>query len=291
MRATVLVLTALAAAMAVPARAEIDWSRVDQTMGRPALVQPDGVHRYGFPRSDLRVTVDGVAIRPVFALGTWLAFAPMGDDAVVMGDLVLTQSEVNPVMTRLAASGIQVTAVHNHLLRADPVTLYMHVDGRGNALKLAEALRAALDVTATPRGPASASAPAHPLDGAALDAALGRSGKANGDVYQFTIPRAETIMEDGMPVPASMGTGTAINFQPAANGKAAATGDFVLTAAEVNPVLAALRQNGIEVTAVHNHMLNDQPHLFFMHFWGVGDPARLARGLHAALDKTNVTRP
>ena len=275
---------------AASAHAEIDWAKVDQTIGRPSLAQSDGVHRFGLPRSDLRVTVDGIAIRPAFALGAWLAFEPMGDDAMVMGDLVLTQAELNPVMTRLAQGGIQITAIHNHLLRAEPMTLYMHIEGRGNALKLAEALHAALTLTGTPPAAGSAAATGV-LDGAALDRAMGRAGKASGDVYQFSIPRAETIMDGDMAVPASMGTGTAINFQPAGDGRAAVTGDFVLTEAEVNPVLATLRQNGIEVTALHNHMLNDRPRLFFMHFWAVDDPAALARGLRAALDKTNVARP
>lgn len=275
---------------AASAHAEIDWAKVDQTIGRPSLAQSDGVHRFGLPRSDLRVTVDGIAIKPAFALGAWLAFEPMGDDAMVMGDLVLTQAELNPVMTRLAQGGIQITAIHNHLLRAEPMTFYMHIEGRGNALKLAEALHAALTLTGTPPAAGSAAATGV-LDGAALDRAMGRAGKASGDVYQFSIPRAETIMDGDMAVPASMGTGTAINFQPAGDGRAAVTGDFVLTEAEVNPVLATLRQNGIEVTALHNHMLNDRPRLFFMHFWAVDDPAALARGLRAALDKTNVARP
>jgi hypothetical protein len=280
----------LALGFAAPAHAEIDWKKVDDVMGRPSLAQPDGVHRFGLSRSDLHVTVDGVAIRPAFALGSWLAFEPMGDDAMVMGDLVLTQTELNPVMTRLAQGGIQITAVHNHLLRAEPMTFYMHIEGRGNPLKLAETLRAALKLTGTPPAAGSASTTGA-LDGAVLDRAMGRAGKANGDVYQFSAPRAETIMDGDMAVPASMGTGTGINFQPAGDGRAAVTGDFVLTEAEVNPVLATLRQNGIEVTALHNHMLNDRPHLFFMHFWAVGDPSTLARGLRAALDKTNVARP
>lgn len=290
MRAVLSMLAAFAAGIAIPAHAEVDWAKVDQTIGRPSLAQPDGVHRFGLPRSDLHVTVDGIAIKPAFALGAWLAFEPMGDDAIVMGDLVLTQTELNPVTTRLAQGGIRITAIHNHLLRAEPMTLYMHIEGRGNPIKLAETLRAALKLTGTP--PAAANtAVTSAFDGAALDRTMGRTGKANGDVYQFSAPRAETIMDGSMAVPASMGTGTAINFQPAGDGHAAVTGDFVLIEAEVNPVLATLRQNGIEVTALHNHMLNDQPRLFFMHFWGVGDPNTLAQGLRAALDKTNVARP
>jgi hypothetical protein len=290
MRIALSMLTALTIGLATQAHAEVDWAKVDQTIGRPSLAQPDGVHRFGLPRSDLHVMVDGIAIKPAFALGSWFAFEPMGDNAMVMGDMVLTQTELNPVMTQLVQGGIQITAIHNHLLRAEPMTLYMHIEGHGNALRLAETLRAALNLTGTPPAAGSATA-AGALDGAALDRAMGRAGKANGDVYQFSVPRAETIMDGDMAVPASMGTGTAINFQPAGDGRAAVTGDFVLIEAEVNPVLATLRQNGIEVTALHNHMLNDRPRLFFMHFWAVDDPAVLVRGLRAALDKTNVVRP
>jgi hypothetical protein len=198
MRIVLSVLAVFAAGIVTQAHAEIDWAKVDQTIGRPSLAQPDGVHRFGLPRSDLRVAADGVAIRPAFALGSWLAFEPMGDDAKVMGDLVLTQIELNPVMTRLAQGGIQITAIHNHLLRAEPMTLYMHIDGHGNALKLAETLRAALNLTGTPPPAVGTVISGSALDGAALDRVLGRVGKANGDVYQFTIPRAEAIMDEDM---------------------------------------------------------------------------------------------
>jgi hypothetical protein len=276
----------------VPAYAKPDWNAVGQTLGKPGTELPDGVYRVALPRSDLKVTLDGVAIKPALALGSWLAFQAMGEDTMVMGDLVLTQDEVNPVMKSLAESGIEITALHNHLLRAEPATMYMHVDGHGDPVKLAAALHAALVLSKTPLGSVSAPAGAQTvdLDTAALDKALGRAGKANGGVYQFTIPRAETLMDDGMAIPVSMGTGIAINFQPTGGGKAAITGDFVLISSEVNPVLRALRENGIEVTAVHNHMLNDQPRLFFMHFWANDDAAKLASGLRAALDKMNLAK-
>ena len=244
------------------------------------------------PRSDLKVTLDGVAIKPALALGSRLAFQAMGDTAMVMGDLVLTQDEVNPVMKRLAEGGIEIAALHNHLLRAEPATMYMHVEGRGDPVKMAEALHAALAVSKTPLGQSSGGGAAQPvdLDTAALDKALGHAGKANGGVYQFTIPRAESLTDSGMAIPPSMGTGIAINFQPTGDGKAAITGDFVLIASEVNPVLQALGENGIEVTAIHNHILNDEPRLFFMHFWANDDADKLARGLKAALDKVNLAK-
>jgi len=275
---------------APPATAQPVWDSVDHALGRSGSTQPDGVRRYGFARSDLDVHLDGIAVKPALALGSWLAFQPIGRQAVVMGDLVLTQEEVTPVMTELLNDGIQVTAVHNHLLRSVPMTLYIHVRGRGDAAKLAALMHAALAWSHTPLGspPKAAQQAAIDLDTAAIDRIMGRSGKANGGVYQFTAPRAEKIIEGGMAVPASMGTGTGINFQPLGGGKAAVTGDFVLLAKEVDPVMRALRSSGIEITALHSHMLDETPRLYFMHFWGVGPGIQLAAGLRAALNRTNV---
>src|SRR5215469_9754766 len=212
----------------------------------------------------------------------------MGNEGMVMGDLVLTETEVNPVMTKLAAGGIEVTALHNHLLRNQPFTMYMHVLGQGDPVKLASALHAALTesktpLAAAPAAPSAAPPPAIDLDTAAIDQTLGAKGTNNGGIYQFSIPRAEPITDNGMNVPPPMGSANAINFQPTGGGKAAITGDFVLIAKEVNPVLKALREHGIEVTALHNHMLDDQPHLYFMHFWANDDAKKLAEGLKAAL--------
>jgi len=284
----------LALSLAAAAHAEVDWKQVEQVFGRPAAEQPGGVRRFSLPRSDLKVTLDGVAIRPALALGSWLAFQASagGDEAMVMGDLVLTEQELNPVMKVLAAGGIDVTAIHNHLLRAQPATMYMHVEGHGDPAKLAETFRAALEQSGTPlTSPSGGSGEQEVgLDTAALERILGHKGKASGGVYQFSIPRAEPIADGGMGVPPSMGTGIAINFQPAGEGKAATTGDFVLTAGEVNPVLRTLREHGIEVTALHNHMLEEEPRLFFMHFWGVDDPGKLAEGLKAALGHVNIAK-
>jgi hypothetical protein len=211
---------------------------------------------------------------------------------MVMGDLVLTEAEIAPVMTRLAQTGIEITALHNHLLRAQPATFYMHVFGNGDPLKLAAALHDGLVVSKTPLGDVGAGAALQSvdLDTAMIDRTLGAKGRAAGGVYQFGIARAETVKDGGMEVPVAMGSAEAINFQPTGSGKAAITGDFVLTASEVNPVLRALRQNGIEVTALHNHMLDDEPRLFFMHFWANDDAEKLAKGLRAALDKINIAR-
>jgi hypothetical protein len=217
----------------------------------------------------------------------------MGDNGMVMGDLVLTMDEVSPVMKRLIEGGIEVTALHNHLLRNQPFTMYMHVLGHGDPVKLAATLHTALAESKTPFAAPAAPAAAPPpidLDTAAIDAALGAKGSNNGGVYQFGIPRAEPIKDGGMGVPPAMGSAVAINFQPTGDGKAAITGDFVLIAKEVNPVAKALREHGIEVTALHNHMLDDEPRLFFMHFWANDDAKKLAEGLKAALALVNIAK-
>jgi hypothetical protein len=268
---------------------EIDWRKVDEAIGRTAAVSGD-VHRYGFPRTDLTVTLDGVTIRPALALGGWAAFKPAHGGAMVMGDLVLLQSEINPVMAKLIENGLEITAVHNHLLRADPLTFYMHIGGHGDPVKLATAIRTALAASKTPLTPPAppATQPAIDLDTAQLDQIIGAKGQPNGGVYQFAVPRRDPVSEGGMQLTPSGPTGvaTAIGFQPTGGGKAAITGDFVLIGEEVNPVIKALRANGIEVTAIHSHMLDEQPRLIFMHFWANDDAVKLAKGLRAALDKT-----
>ncbi|OLB72548.1 MAG: peptidase M23 [Alphaproteobacteria bacterium 13_2_20CM_2_64_7] len=286
----VLAICAVTTIGSAPANAqEIDWKKVDEAIGRSAAVSGD-VHRYGFPRTDLTVTLDGVTIRPALALGGWTAFKAVHGGAIVMGDLVLLETEINPVMAKLIENGIDITAVHNHVLRGTPATYYMHIGGHGDPVKLATAIRTGLAESKTPLTPpaAPASPPAIDLDTSQLDQIIGVKGQAVGGVYQFGVPRRDPITESGMamtPV-GPLGLATAINFQPTGGGKAAITGDFVLTADEVNPVIKALRSNGIEVTALHSHMLNEQPRLFFMHFWANDDAVKLAKGLRAALDKT-----
>jgi hypothetical protein len=276
------------------ARAQgVDWQKVDETLGRKPAVAGD-VHRYGFPRTDLTVTLGGVTIKPALALGGWVAFKPAHGGVMAMGDLVLLESEINPVMLKMIASGLEITAVHNHLLGASPETFYMHVAGHGDPIEIATAIRDALAESKTPlTAPAStAPPPAVDLDTAELDQIIGVKGQANGGVYQFNVPRRDPITEEGMqlsPV-GPMGVAIGINFQPTGGGKAAITGDFVLTSDEVNPVIMALRTHDIDVTALHSHMLDEQPRLFFMHFWANDDAIKLAKGLRAALDKTASTK-
>ena len=268
---------------------EIDWQKVDHALNRKPTVAGD-VHRYGFPRTDLTVTLGGVTIKPALALGGWVAFKPMHGGAMVMGDLVLLETEINPVMAKLIEGGLEITAVHNHLLRATPATFYMHVGGHGDPAKMAAVIHDALAASKTPPEASSAPSGAVDLDTTHLDQIIGTKGRSNGGVYQFNVPRHDPITEDGMPLSpvAPLGLAIGINFQPTGDGKAAITGDFVLTGDEVNPVITALRTNGIDVTAVHSHMLTEQPRLFFLHFWAVDDAMKLARGLRAALDKTKL---
>ena len=275
---------------AAPASAAPNWAAVDKTLERSGVVQPDAVHKYSFPRSDLTVVLDGVTLKPALALGSWLAFAPMGDAASVMGDLVLKQDEVNPVMKRLLDAGLTITALHNHLLRSTPLTMYMHVHGHGDPVRLAQAVRSALTLTGTPLGPVKPpmASPPLDLDTAAIDRILGASGKAVGGVYQVGIARPERVTDGGIPVQPSMGLANSLNFQPIGNARAVATGDFVLLASEVDPVLRALRSSDIDVTALHNHLGDEQPRLFFMHFWANGDALAVATGLRKALDATAI---
>jgi hypothetical protein len=269
-----------------------DWKPLEDAIGRTGQVSGD-VIRFGMPRKDLHVTLDGVEIKAALALGSWAAFKRDGNTAMAMGDLVLTESEIEPVMAKLQEGGIQESAVHNHLIGESPRVLYMHIASHGDPVQMAKAIKDALALTHTPPAEAAAAAPATSelgFDQKQVEQALGHSGKVNGGVLQVGVPRAETITDSGMTVPSSMGVATALNFQPTGNGKAAITGDFVLLNKEVNPVMKALRQNGIAVTAVHSHMLMEEPRLFFMHFWANDDAIKLAKGLRAALDQTNSAK-
>ncbi len=276
---------------AMPNR-QIDWKAVEQALGRTGSMQAGDVYRFGMPRGDLHVTIAGVKAKPSLALGSWIAFKATPDGAIAMGDMVLLESEIGPVMSRLQAAGIEQTAVHHHVLHQTPRIVYMHVHGHGDPIKIAEGVRDALTLTGTPAPSASVAAPAADLgiDTAQIAAALGYGGKVNGGVYQVSIPRAETVRDGGVEIPPSMGLGTALNFQPTGGGKAAITGDFVVIASEVNAVMRSLRQSGIEVTSLHNHLLNEEPRLFFMHFWANDDAVKLAQSLRAALNATNSQR-
>ena len=272
---------------------QTNWTAVEAAFGRTGVPQGANVMRFNFPRGDLAVSVGGVALKPAFALGGWVAFLPASNGrATAMGDLVLLDSEVGAVMAALQRGGVEQTALHNHLLNETPHVMYMHISAHGDPVMLATAIRAALATSATPLGPPAAAAPpsAADLDTLALARALGVAGRLNGVVYQVSVPRSETITEMGQQLPPSMGVATAINFQPTGGGKAAITGDFVLRGTEVNRVIRSLEQNAITVTAVHSHLLDEEPRLYFMHFWANDDAMKLARGLRQALDQTASRR-
>jgi Domain of Unknown Function (DUF1259) len=261
----------------------LNTARLDEVFGRPGE-KIGQVYKVGFPRTDLHVIVAGIPIRPGLALGSWAAFSGTDEDAMVMGDLVLVGGEVDPVMKALGSSGFAITALHNHLLGESPRLLYMHYMGRGQAEELARGLRAALARSATPLGkPAAAQPTTEPAFVKTVEQALGRKGRFVGGVLAFGVPRAEPVTLAGATLVPAEGIAESINFQQAGAGRVAATGDFVLAAAEVNPVITALTQHGIRVTALHSHMLEEQPRLFFLHFWGVGRPGVVAAGIESAL--------
>lgn len=287
-----------AVVMPAPARAAsappLDRAAIEAVMGRTGTELAGGVLRFGMPRSDLDVRVGTVQIRPTFALGSWLAFKAVPGGAIAMGDMVLLDTELAPVLSSLQAGGIEQTAIHHHLVGESPRILYMHVHGMGDPTRIATAVRAALALTGTPAPAAPQAIPAtatrFPLDTAAIAATLGWHGTVNGGVLQVGVPRAETIRDAGTEIPPSMGLATAINFEPTGDGRAAITGDFVLLGGEVNPVIRVLQAHGITVTSLHSHLLMEEPRLYFMHFWANEDALRLATGLRAALDSTNSRR-
>ena len=277
--------------VAASARAAVDWASVDTAFGFAGKVLPGEVHRFGWPRRDLEVVVDGVKVEPALALGSWAGLVASGtaDRVLAMGDLVLKDSEVEGVVDALQSAGFEVTAIHNHLLGETPHVSYVHFMAHSEPLAIARGLKAALAKSATPE-PAPAQVEPTQAEQAAFAAvqqALGRNGTQAGHVLQIGVPRAERVEDHGMELPASLGLSTAINVQ-AVGAKVAATGDFVLVASEVDAVIREPRAHGIAVTALHSHMLTETPRLFFMHFWALDTPQRVGAGLRAALSKVNV---
>jgi Domain of Unknown Function (DUF1259) len=288
MRRFLILISILLVPIAVPAQG-LDTAKIDQEMGRTGQKLGD-VYRIGFPRTDLHVLVHGVSIKPGLALGSWAAFSGTNDNATVMGDLVLLQAEVNPVMEEMRAAGFEITALHNHLLDETPRLMYMHYMGNGSAAHLASSLRLCLAASKTPLGkPAAAAEPSAPPSWVkTVEDAVGRKGSFKGGVLSFGVARADAVTMSGMTIAPPEGVAEAINFQEAGPGKVATTGDFVLTAAEVNPVLSALEDHHIQVTALHSHMLTEEPRLFFMHFWAVGNSQSVAEGIKAALSHAST---
>lgn len=263
-----------------------DWAEVEKVFGRKGSVSAH-VFKVTFPRFDLKVSIGSVPIDPPLALTSWIALHQAGERSMLMGDLVLLERETEPVTTHLISTGLRVTALHNHLLHEAPRVVYLHIEGEGDPLALARDVVGTLSLTQTPLTSQSVSQPSPAIDWGPVEKVLGRAGERTGRVIQFSIARAEPIVLNGREIPPAMGVAHVINLQAVAQ-HAATAGDLVLLASEVNPVIRALRKNGIAVTAIHNHMLQESPRLFFLHFWGTGQPERLAQGLRHALDQTSV---
>ena len=270
-----------------------EWNTVEDVFGFPGANLPGGVVRFNMPRKDLHVTLAGTEIKPGLALGAWAAFHHVSDnDAMVMGDLVLTEDEVAPVMKALLDGGVEVTAIHNHLIGESPKIMYIHMGGHGDPVKMAQTIKQAVELTKTPLPPGGGTKETADLgfDVAAVEKIMGRQGNVSGGVLHFNVPRAETLTEEGMDAPPSMGAGTVINFQPTGNGRAAIAGDFAMTGKEVGPVMKVLHDNGVQAVALHSHALDDVPRLFYMHFWANDNAVKLARTLRGAIDETNSAK-
>ena len=264
----------------------LDTIGIEREIGKAGEATGD-VYKVSLPRADLKVTVDGVNVKPGFALGSWIAFKPSAHGAVAHGDLVLTEQEVAPVVQRLEAQGIQLTALHNHLIGESPRVMFLHFWGQGEAAELAQHLKHALSKTKTPISDAKKpemSREQPGFDAAQIQTELGHTGILKQGVLHVSVPRSDTVTESGVELPSSMGTATTINIQAAGVDKVAATGDFVMTQEEVNRVARVLTQHGIKITALHNHLLHGSPTLFFMHFWAHDTAERVANGLKAGLD-------
>ena len=277
-------LLALGCAAYSQAAPGLDMAAVANAMGTKGEVIGE-TYKVSFPRSDLKVTAGGVRIKPALALVSWAAFEKSGPATIAYGDLVLLQDELNPVISELEDNGIEIAAIHNHLLHETPRLFYIHFMGRGDTAALAKGLRVALALTKTPFKP-QPPAPAEktPAVAARIAEIIGAKGAMSGGVLHFNLPRADVrVTMMGAEIPGAMGMNTALNFQLQGE-KAAVNGDFMLLGPEVNPVIKALRAHGIEIAALHNHMIDEEPRLFFMHFWAYGDAVSLAKGLKAGLE-------
>lgn len=268
---------------------DLDFATIERITGMKGA-QKNGEYKLTVPQNDLNVVVDGFKIIPAMGLGTWIAFTPHGNGAMIMGDIILAENDLAPVQTEVIRQGLSITAIHNHFVRNHPNVMYMHIDGKGTVEKVASIAKAVFDKVKESRSgdPKSAKADSvvNTLNIAALDAAIGAKGEMSKGVYKYTIGRPDVqLMEDGVPVSTFMGFNTWAAWQGTPE-KAAVCGDFTMLENEVQPVIKALVQNGIEVVAVHNHMVQESPKVFFLHYWGTGPADKLAHGLRTALDQT-----
>ncbi|SPQ00329.1 LysM domain protein [Candidatus Sulfobium mesophilum] len=269
--------------------ADLDRDGIARAMGKTGIASGD-IYKVSFTRSDLQVKAGKVIIQPEFALTSWAAFKKSGESSMTYGDLVLLENELNPVISKLEEKGIGVSAIHNHLIYETPRIIYVHFLGYGNEVVLAEGLKAALAVTGTPLKSEAASSEMKSEVAKQIEKILGYEGNMVSGVLHLNVPRNDIHVKTAdKEIPGGMGMNTPLNFQMEGH-KAAINGDFLLLADEVNPVIKALRDNGIEIAALHNHMLDEEPRVFFVHFWGYGDSVSLAKALRAALDKAGIKK-
>ena len=270
----------------------LDTKAIEQAIGKPGELKDD-VYKVSFPRKDLSVTLKGVRLKPGFALGTWMAFKQAGNEVVLDGDLVLTEEEIGPVLGKFTQKGIQVSALHNHLIGETPRLMFLHIEGIGDAANMARQLKEALNLTGTPMGPPTAkplgaamrtTGEEADFDAELIQSLLGQKGRIKEGVLQVSVPRPEPIKMSGAILPPGMGMATALNFQSGGGTKVAATGDFVMMREDVDRVSKALTEHGVLITALHNHLVHGSPDLYFMHFWVNDSADKVAKGLRAGLD-------
>jgi hypothetical protein len=264
---------------------QMDWSKVEKALARKGTEQ-NGVFKVSCPRTDLHVTMNGTPVQAGAALGSWMAFRREAGTTVADGDLVLTPNEITPVVRALRNGNITVSAIHNHLAGEQPEIMYVHFFASGDAHKIAATLRDALDRTQTPPAPAAPLAPTTAksfADEAVIEGVLGKKGAVHGTVLAFSFPGEHAISMRGKTLQPAMGMATAINFQPAKAG-VAATGDFVVQEAQTQALLSALANGNVQITAMHNHLLEDEPRMVFIHFWAEGPARQVATTLRSALD-------
>jgi hypothetical protein len=276
-----------------PPGSKLDIQKIEQITGMKGA-EKNGEYKITVPQNDLNVVVDGFKIIPPMGLGSWAAFTPCADSAMVMGDIIVTETDLKPVQQEVIRQGLMVTAIHNHFVRNHPNVMYMHIDGKGSIDKLAANVKAIFDKVAAVRGKdpktGKADSVANSISTALLDSIIGKKGEMSKGVYKYTIGRPDVqLQEHGIPVSTFLGFNTWAAWQGTPE-KAAVAGDFTMLEDEVGPVIKALVENGIEVIAVHNHMVQEKPRIFFLHYWGVGPAVQLANGFRAALDRTGKER-
>lgn len=263
---------------------KLDTGAIEREIGKAGEMKGE-VYKISLPRTDLTVIIDGVKIEPRVALGSWMAFKSTPAGTVAHGDLVLTEEEAYPVLAELEAQGLRITGLHNHLLRESPRLVFLHFWGTGDETTLARGLKRALSHTKTPIMPAKEAARDEAFPEAeSIQNVLGQKGQVKKGILEVSLPRPEKIVTTGVEVPPPMGMATSIKFQPAGDGTVAVTGDFVLTGDEVNRVAKALAEHGIQVTALHNHLVHETPGLYFMHFWAKDTPEKVAKGIKAGIE-------